>query len=76
MIFQDPRAHMNPVRTIGDFLTEALRTNPASRGAEADGARSTCSTRSGSRTASGGCGSTRTSCPAGMLQRVMIAPRC
>ncbi|PZG52818.1 ABC transporter ATP-binding protein [Spongiactinospora gelatinilytica] len=25
MIFQDPRAHINPVRTIGDFLTEALR---------------------------------------------------
>ncbi len=25
MIFQDPRAHINPVRTVGDFLTEALR---------------------------------------------------
>jgi peptide/nickel transport system ATP-binding protein len=24
MIFQDPRAHVNPVRKIGDFLTEAL----------------------------------------------------
>jgi oligopeptide/dipeptide ABC transporter ATP-binding protein len=24
IVFQDPRAHMNPVRTIGDFLTEAL----------------------------------------------------
>jgi oligopeptide/dipeptide ABC transporter ATP-binding protein len=24
MIFQDPRAHINPVRTIGNFLTEAL----------------------------------------------------
>src|SRR5437763_17180111 len=24
MIFQDPRAHTNPVRRIGDFLTEAL----------------------------------------------------
>jgi len=34
MIFQDPRAHVNPVRRIGDFMTEALRTNlgvPASR---------------------------------------------
>jgi oligopeptide/dipeptide ABC transporter ATP-binding protein len=29
MIFQDPRAHVNPVRRIGDFLTEALRTNHA-----------------------------------------------
>jgi len=27
MIFQDPRAHINPVRRIGDFTTEALRTN-------------------------------------------------
>jgi oligopeptide/dipeptide ABC transporter ATP-binding protein len=26
MIFQDPRAHTNPVRRIGDFLTEALVT--------------------------------------------------
>ncbi len=24
MIFQDPRAHINPVRTVGDFLVEAL----------------------------------------------------
>jgi oligopeptide/dipeptide ABC transporter ATP-binding protein len=24
MIFQDPKAHINPVRTVGDFLTEAL----------------------------------------------------
>ncbi|MFF2503874.1 ABC transporter ATP-binding protein [Streptomyces sp. NPDC058067] len=27
MIFQDPRAHINPVRTIGDFLTEAMIAN-------------------------------------------------
>lgn len=27
MIFQDPRAYTNPVRTVGDFLTEAMRTN-------------------------------------------------
>lgn len=25
MIFQDPRAHINPIHTIGDFLTEGLR---------------------------------------------------
>jgi oligopeptide/dipeptide ABC transporter ATP-binding protein len=24
VVFQDPRAHINPTRTIGDFLTEAL----------------------------------------------------
>ncbi|MFG2887032.1 ABC transporter ATP-binding protein [Streptomyces sp. NPDC048297] len=27
MIFQDPRAHINPVRSIGDFLTEAMVTH-------------------------------------------------
>jgi len=24
MVFQDPRAHINPVRTIGDFITESM----------------------------------------------------
>ncbi|SEK48658.1 ABC transporter ATP-binding protein [Streptacidiphilus jiangxiensis] len=24
MVFQDPRTHINPLRTVGDFLTEAL----------------------------------------------------
>ena len=35
MIFQDPRAHVNPVRRIGDFMTEALRTNLGVQPAEA-----------------------------------------
>ncbi len=35
MIFQDPRAHTNPVRRIGDFMTEALRTNAGVSVAEA-----------------------------------------
>src|SRR5262249_44546791 len=35
MIFQDPRAHTNPVRRVGDFMTEALRTNLGVRAAEA-----------------------------------------
>jgi oligopeptide/dipeptide ABC transporter ATP-binding protein len=41
MIFQDPRAHVNPVRRIGDFMTEALRLKgvaggeAAARGAQA-----------------------------------------
>jgi oligopeptide/dipeptide ABC transporter ATP-binding protein len=35
MIFQDPRAHINPVRSIGDFLTEVLRTNRSAPKAEA-----------------------------------------
>ena len=36
MIFQDPRAHTNPVRRIGDFMTEALRTNLGVSAAEAN----------------------------------------
>ncbi len=36
MIFQDPRAHTNPVRRIGDFMTEALRTNAGVSVAEAE----------------------------------------
>ncbi len=35
VVFQDARAHTNPVRTIGDFMTEALRTVRGVRGAEA-----------------------------------------
>ncbi|MEY9876720.1 oligopeptide/dipeptide ABC transporter ATP-binding protein [Streptacidiphilus sp. MAP12-33] len=27
MVFQDPRAHINPVRSVGDFLTEAMIAN-------------------------------------------------
>ncbi len=27
VVFQDPRAHVNPVRRIGDFMTEVLVTN-------------------------------------------------
>jgi oligopeptide/dipeptide ABC transporter ATP-binding protein len=32
IIFQDPRAHVNPVRRIGDFMTETLRLNGVARG--------------------------------------------
>jgi oligopeptide/dipeptide ABC transporter ATP-binding protein len=35
MVFQDPRAHVNPVRKIGDFMTEALRTNAGVRKSDA-----------------------------------------
>jgi oligopeptide/dipeptide ABC transporter ATP-binding protein len=31
MIFQDPRAHVNPVRRIGDFMTEGLRQHDVPR---------------------------------------------
>lgn len=31
-VFQDPRAHINPVRRIGDFMTEQLRSAKVDRG--------------------------------------------
>ena len=65
MIFQDPRAHINPVRRIGDFMTEVLRTNLGCPGRRHAAARWTCSARWASRTGPGGCGSTRTRCQAG-----------
>ncbi|MFI6051087.1 ABC transporter ATP-binding protein [Streptomyces violascens] len=36
MIFQDPRAAINPLRRIGDFLTESLRLNTRIPAEEAD----------------------------------------
>jgi peptide/nickel transport system ATP-binding protein len=35
MIFQDPRAGINPMRTIGDHMTESLRLNEGWSGAKA-----------------------------------------
>ncbi len=39
MVFQDPRAGINPVRTVGDFMTEALVRN---RGISGKQARERC----------------------------------
>lgn len=40
MIFQDPSAHINPVRTVFDFLTESMRLNGVNRrSANADAIR-------------------------------------
>ena len=36
MIFQDPRAHVNPVRRIGDFMTEAMLAHQRVPAAYAD----------------------------------------
>ncbi|MDI2125622.1 ABC transporter ATP-binding protein [Yinghuangia seranimata] len=36
MVFQDPRAAINPLRRIGDFLTESARLNKLMTAAEAD----------------------------------------
>ncbi len=63
MIYQDPRAHINPVRTNGDFLLEAMLFQgvPPRRPGSAP---STCWPRSAFPMAAGDCGSTRTSSPA------------
>jgi oligopeptide/dipeptide ABC transporter ATP-binding protein len=37
MIFQDPRAHINPIRRIGDFMTEAAITHGVLSPREAEG---------------------------------------
>ncbi len=64
MVFQDPRAHINPVRTIGDFISEALCTNRGCRAARPASEPSPHSTTSASTTGRGDCSSTRTSCRA------------
>jgi oligopeptide/dipeptide ABC transporter ATP-binding protein len=37
MVFQDPRAHVNPVRKVGDFMTEVLRTSMGVARRDAEG---------------------------------------
>ena len=73
MIFQDPRAHVNPVRRIGDYMTEALRTNLGVSPAEASRQASDMLTQVG---IDGGPQRLRQyphELSGGMLQRVMIA---
>jgi oligopeptide/dipeptide ABC transporter ATP-binding protein len=73
MIFQDPRAHVNPVRRIGDFMTEALRTN---LGVSAADARQRAADMLGQVGIENGAQRLRQyphELSGGMLQRVMIA---
>jgi oligopeptide/dipeptide ABC transporter ATP-binding protein len=73
MIFQDPRAHVNPVRRIGDYMTEALRTNLGVSAAEASTRASDMLSQVG---IDGGARRLRQyphELSGGMLQRVMIA---
>jgi oligopeptide/dipeptide ABC transporter ATP-binding protein len=73
MVFQDPRAHINPVRTIGDFMTESLRSlrkvDTNSARARAVGALADVGIPDGERRL----GQYPHELSGGLLQRVMIA---
>jgi oligopeptide/dipeptide ABC transporter ATP-binding protein len=73
MIFQDPRAHVNPVRRIGDFMTEALRTNLGIRPAEAERRAAEMLDQVGIADAGRRLRQYPHELSGGMLQRVMIA---
>jgi oligopeptide/dipeptide ABC transporter ATP-binding protein len=73
MIFQDPRAHINPVRRIGDFLTEALRTNHKVPRGEARRRAVDMLTQVGIEDGARRLGQYPHQMSGGMLQRVMIA---
>ena len=73
MIYQDPRAHINPLRTVGDFLTEALRLAHGMDRAEA-GERATSVLQSvGINNADARMHQYPHQLSGGLLQRVMIA---
>ena len=74
MIFQDPRAGINPIRRVGDFLTESLRLNhrwPKDAGAHAR--RSSCLRAVGLDDPERHFRQYPHELSGGMLQRVMIA---
>jgi oligopeptide/dipeptide ABC transporter ATP-binding protein len=73
MIFQDPRVHVNPVRRIGDFMTEALRTNHEVPRSEARRRAVDMLTQVGIEDGARRLGQYPHQMSGGMLQRVMIA---
>jgi oligopeptide/dipeptide ABC transporter ATP-binding protein len=73
MIFQDPRAHTNPVRRIGDFMTEALRSNLDVPAAEAQRRAIDMLTQVGIDDGARRLRQYPHQMSGGMLQRVMIA---
>jgi oligopeptide/dipeptide ABC transporter ATP-binding protein len=73
MIFQDPTTHINPVRTIGDFLTEALITNDDVRPDDARRQVSVILEDVGIPDAERRLGQYPHELSGGLLQRVMIA---
>nr|BFE78365.1 hypothetical protein GCM10020093_009660 [Planobispora longispora] len=72
MIFQDPRASINPVRRIGDYLTEGLRARGVPARAAAERARDLLD-QVGIRDPKGAMRRFPHEFSGGMLQRVVIA---
>ena len=73
MVFQDPRAHTNPVRRIGDFMTETLRESTSRSFPKPRHRRSTCSGQVGIDDGERRLRQYPHELSGGMLQRVMIA---
>ncbi|MEV2253759.1 ABC transporter ATP-binding protein [Streptomyces sp. NPDC050147] len=73
MVFQDPRAHINPLRTIGDFLTEALVTARGERRKAAEDKAAALLREVGIADAARRLRQRPAELSGGLLQRVMIA---
>lgn len=73
MIYQDPRAHINPVHTVGDFLTEAMVRNRGHARAEAEEMAVSLLAEVGVRRAGQRLRQHPHELSGGLLQRVMIA---
>ncbi|WP_404191547.1 ABC transporter ATP-binding protein [Streptomyces tauricus] len=73
MIFQDPRAHINPVRSVGDFLTEGLITTRGVRPGAAEATVTALLRDVGVADASRRLRQYPSELSGGLLQRVMIA---
>ncbi|WP_338703024.1 ABC transporter ATP-binding protein [Streptomyces sp. Q6] len=73
MIFQDPRAHINPLRTVGDFLTEGLVATRAERRGSAEAKAVDLLREVGIADASRRLRQRPAELSGGLLQRVMIA---
>ena len=73
MIFQDPRAHVNPVHTVGDFLTEGLVHTRGVRRDEAERRAVVLLDEVGVRNAEQRLRQYPHELSGGLLQRVMIA---
>jgi oligopeptide/dipeptide ABC transporter ATP-binding protein len=73
VVFQDPRAHVNPMRSIGDFLTEGLTTTRGVKRAEAERRAIALLADVGVADASRRLKQRPHELSGGLLQRVMIA---